>query len=81
MQTIIIAALALIVLVVLVLIFTGKTGQTGKQIDKTAEPFFSNTCEIPGSPRQCRGNTECQEQGGFVIEDAQCTLGGVCCSI
>lgn len=84
LQTIVIAALALIILIVLTLIFTGKLGQSGSQIDKTAEPFQSDQCEIPGTPRTCRNNIvgdSCEERGGFVIEDAECPLGGVCCSV
>jgi len=84
LQTIVVAALVLVVLIVIVIIFTGKTGQTAKQIDKTAEPFQSKLCEIPGTPRTCRNNVigdSCEERGGFVIQDAECPLGGVCCSV
>lgn len=78
-NTIIIAALALIVLVVVVIIFTGKLRETGGQVSKQQEPFTGTACEIPGTPRACRDESDCVARGGAVV-NAECEFGS-CCSV
>lgn len=78
-NTIIVAALALIVLVVVVIIFTGKLRETGGQVNKQQEPFTGSACEIPGTPRTCRDESDCVARSGSVV-NADCEFGS-CCSV
>ncbi len=78
-NTIIIAALALIVLVVVVVIFTGKLRESSVQVGKQQEQFTGTACEVPGTLRTCRDESDCQNRGGFVV-NADCES-GTCCSV
>ncbi len=82
MNAIIIAALALIVLVVLVLIFTGQVGKTREGLNRTSSTYSGNTCEIPGTARQCRFPSQCQSRGGinYGTDFSDCVMNEVCCS-
>ena len=78
-NTIIIAVLALIVLVVIIVIFTGKLRESSVQVGKQQEAFTGTACEIPGTPRARRDESECVNKGGNMV-NADCEFGS-CCTV
>ena len=78
-NTIIVAVLALIVLVVIIVIFSGKLRESSTQVGKQQEAFTGNACEIPGTPRICRDESDCTNRGGSIV-NADCDS-GACCSV